>query len=188
MPLKPKHPRITPLEPPYDDEAGEVMDLLGAPISLFRVFARRPALARGMHGWAGYYYSRDLSLDVRRRELVILRTTARCGADYEWGVHVAFFADKAGLIADQIASLGTGHPVDACWTDPTDIAVVRAVDALYDDGDLDDPTWAALVMAVGEEGALDLLLLTGWYHAISFAVRALRLPLEEGTAPIRTAG
>jgi hypothetical protein len=27
---------------------------------------------------------------------------------------------------------------------------------------------------------LDLLLLTGWYHAISFVARAARVPLESG--------
>ncbi|MEU0797853.1 hypothetical protein ABZ342_47970 [Amycolatopsis sp. NPDC005961] len=31
-------------------------------------------------------------------------------------------------------------------------------------------------------GLLDVLLVCGWYHAISFTVRALRLPLEPGTA------
>ena len=36
--------------------------------------------------------------------------------------------------------------------------------------------------AVGEEGALDLLLLCGWYHAISFVARVTRLPGEEGAA------
>jgi len=35
--------------------------------------------------------------------------------------------------------------------------------------------------AAGEEGAVDLLLVCGWYHAISFVARALRLPLEPGT-------
>ena len=32
-----------------------------------------------------------------------------------------------------------------------------------------------------EDAAVDLLLLCGWYHAISFAVNALRLPAEPGT-------
>jgi hypothetical protein len=34
---------------------------------------------------------------------------------------------------------------------------------------------------VGEEGAIDLLLIAGWYHAISYAARALRLTQEPGT-------
>ena len=59
--------------------------------------------------------------------------------------------------------------------------MLAAVDGLHDDHDLDDSTWQALVAAVGEDGALDVILVAGWYHAISYAVRALRLPLEPGT-------
>jgi hypothetical protein len=61
--------------------------------------------------------------------------------------------------------------------------VIAAVDALCDRGDLDDGEWDALVRAAGEDGAVDLLLVCGWYHAISFVARALRLPLEPGTEP-----
>jgi hypothetical protein len=60
------------------------------------------------------------------------------------------------------------------------------VDALHGSHDLSDDAWSALVDAIGEDGALDVTLLCGWYHAISYAVRALRLPLEPGTAPIPT--
>jgi hypothetical protein len=37
------------------------------------------------------------------------------------------------------------------------------------------------VKAVGEDGAIDLLLLCGWYHAISFVALAARLPNEPDT-------
>jgi alkylhydroperoxidase family enzyme len=180
MPLKSKQPRIAPLEPPFDDEQTELLQRLGPPIALFRVFARRPDLARGIAGWGRYYLSRQSALTVRQRELVIDRVTARCGADYEWGVHLAVFADKVGLTDDQVGSLAIGDHQDDCWP-PADRAVLAAVDGLHDDHDLDDPAWQALVAAVGEDGALDVLLLAGWYHAISYVVRALRLPLEPGT-------
>ena len=183
MPLKSKHPRIAPLEPPYDDEAAGALDLLGPPIQLFRVWARRPELARGIAGWGHYYLSRRSALTLRQRELVIDRTTALCGADYEWGVHVATFAGKAELDAAQLGSLAAGGPADACW-DPADRAVLTAVDELHATSDLSDATWADLVAAVGEDATLELVLVCGWYHAISFAVRALRLPLEPGTEPI----
>ena len=150
------------------------------------MFARRPELARGIAGWGRYYLSRRSALTVRQRELVIDRVTARCGADYEWGVHVAVFADKAGLTDDQVRSLASGDHRDDCWPDPADRAVLAAVDGLHDDHDLDDSTWPALVAAVGEDGALDVILVAGWYHAISYAVRALRLPLEPGTAGLGT--
>ena len=184
MPLKAKQPRIAPVTPPYDDETAAVLDLLGPPISLFRVFARRPALARGLHGWGAYYYSRDFGLTVRQRELVILRTTALCGADYEWGIHVSFFADKAGLAREQVTSLASGSASDPCWRDATDSAVIAAVDELHTGNDLSDTAWEHLVAGVGEDGALDVVLLAGWYHAISYAVRALRLPQEDGTTSL----
>ncbi|MGH3345776.1 MAG: hypothetical protein ACRDO4_02230, partial [Nocardioides sp.] len=96
MPLNPKQARVAPLEPPYSPAEQSALDLLGPPIALFRVFARRPELANGIAGWGHYYLSRRSSLTLRQRELVIDRTTVRCGADYEWGVHVAAFADKVG--------------------------------------------------------------------------------------------
>jgi Carboxymuconolactone decarboxylase family len=186
MPRKSKHPRIEPLEPPYDDHTAAALELLGPPIQLFRVFARRPGLARGIAGWGHYYLSQRSALSLRHRELVIDRTTARCGADYEWGVHIGVFAEKAGLSDGQIQSLATGSHADPCWPRSGDRAVLRAVDALHDSHDLSDDAWSDLVDATGEDGALEVPLLCGWYHAISYAVRALRLPLERDTPPIPT--
>jgi alkylhydroperoxidase family enzyme len=183
VPLKSKQPRIAPLEPPFDAAASEALERLGPPIQLFRVWARRPELAHAIASWGRYYLSRRSALTVRWRELVIDRTTALCGADYEWSVHIATFAEKAGLDASQVRSLAAGGPADACW-DAGDRAVLTAVDELHATHDLGDETWAALVAAAGEDGALDLLLVCGWYHAISFTVRALRLPLEPGTEPL----
>lgn len=184
MPLNSKHPRVEPLEPPYDDETSAALDLLGPPIQLFRVLARRPDLARGISGWGSYYLSRRAAMTLRHREIVILRTTALCGADYEWGIHVTTFSTKAELDEAQLRSLGAGTAHDPCWREPSDSAVIAAVDALHHANDLDDATWSELVETVGTDAALEITLLAGWYHAISYAVRALRLPLEPGTYAI----
>jgi alkylhydroperoxidase family enzyme len=47
-----------------------------------------------MLDWGRYELGRTLSLSRREREIVILRTTGRCGCEYEWSVHVAYFADS----------------------------------------------------------------------------------------------
>lgn len=174
-------PRIAPADAPYDAATAAALAALGGDIALFRVFARRPERAQGLHGWGRYYLSRQSALGLRHRELVIGRTTVRCGAEYEWGVHVAVFARKAGLDDGQIRSLVAGGHQDPCWADPGDRAVIRAVDALCAAHDLTDAEWQELAGAVGEEAAVDLLLLCGWYHAVSFAARVLRLPQEPGT-------
>jgi alkylhydroperoxidase family enzyme len=134
-------------------------------------------MAEAMSGWGSYELSRCLSLSMRQRELVIDRVTARCGAEYEWGVHVAFFAERVGLDAAQVRSLTHGAADDQCWSDD-ERAILRAVDELHDANDISDATWAALTLS--DEQRLDLLLLAGWYHAISYVARAARVPLEDG--------
>jgi hypothetical protein len=64
---------------------------------------------------------------------------------------------------------------------------------LHDTSDVDDELWQTAAGVLGEPELLDLLLLCGWYHAISFAARAARIEREPGaprfadTAPAVTA-
>jgi alkylhydroperoxidase family enzyme len=160
-------PRIAP--------APEALPAMGPPINLFKLFARNLPMAEAMTGWGRYELSRHLSLSMRQRELVIDRVTARCGAEYEWGVHVAYFGQRVGLTDAQLTSLTRGTPDDACWP-PEERALLRAVDELHDSHDVTDETWAALELT--DEQRLDLLMLAGWYHAISYVARAARVPLE----------
>jgi alkylhydroperoxidase family enzyme len=157
--------------------ADEALPAMGPPINLFKLFARNRPMAEAMVGWGSYELSKRLSLSMRQRELVIDRVTARCGAEYEWSVHVAHFGDRVGLTHAQLVSLTSGSPADACWA-PDERALLLAVDELHDHHDLSDATWAALDLT--DEQRLDLLLLAGWYHAISFVARAARVPLEPG--------
>lgn len=172
------------MEPPFEPEAER---LLGAmmppgvpPIALFRTFVRNPAMTEAMGGWGRYELGRDLSLSMRQRELVIDRTAARCGAEYEWGVHVLFFAERVGFDAAQLASLTHGDSSDPCWTEPAERALLDAVDHLHEHADLDDDLWARLRAHFDEAQVLDVLLLCGWYHAISFVANAARVTPEPG--------
>jgi len=148
------------------------------PIALFRVFAKNLPMTWAMRGWGSYELSKGLSLSLREREIVIDRTCARCGCEYEWGVHVAYFAAKARLSGPQLAALSHGSPDDACWTDQRDRLLIGAVDAMHDTSDVPEPLWRQLAAEFSEAELLDLLMLCGWYHAISFAARVTRLELE----------
>lgn len=176
--------RIEPLTPPFEPEVDDVLTAMMPdgvpPIALFRTFAHNLPMAEAMVGWGGYELSKGLSLSMRQRELVIDRVTARCGCEYEWGVHVAFFADRVGLSAAQITSLTHGGPTNPCWTDPAERALLAFVDDLHDDADVDDDTWSAAAEHLDAAQLLDVCLLAGWYHAISFAASAARVPLEDG--------
>ncbi|MER6031089.1 carboxymuconolactone decarboxylase family protein [Streptomyces sp. NPDC001851] len=176
--------RIPPLSAPYRGESAAVLRRMmpsgEEPIALFRTFARNLPLAEALHGWGSYQLSRRLSLGLRDRELVIDRTCARCGCEYEWGVHIARFADRAGLTTEEITSLTHGSSADPCWTGESDRLLIDTVDALHDGHDIDDTLWARLGTHYSPEQILDVLMLCGWYHAISFTARATRLPPEPG--------
>ena len=177
-------PRIAPVTPPYDPDVAERLEGMMPPgvppILLFRTFVRNLPMAGAMAGWGAYELSRRLSLSRRDREIVIDRTCARCGCEYEWGVHVAFFAERVGLTDEQVTSLTHGSPTDPCWSDGRDRLLIEAADSLHDTAGIADALWDRLTAVLGDDELLDLLMLCGWYHAISYAANGLRLDPEPG--------
>jgi alkylhydroperoxidase family enzyme len=177
-------PRIEPLNPPYSPEATERLEAMMPagvpPILLFRTFAKNLPMATAMGRWGSYELSKQLSLTMRDREIVIDRTCARCGCEYEWGVHIAFFADRVGLSPEQITSLTHGSPTDPCWTDDRDRILIEAVDAMHDTGTINDELYIRLAATFNEQQILDLTMLCGWYHSISFTANVAQVALESG--------
>jgi len=102
--------RIAPVDPPYPAEIQAEFDKImrGAPpLLLFRTVARNPRVLQRF--LAGGLLDRG-SISLRLRELMILRTCALCGAEYEWGVHVAAFGAKASWTSEQVHSTVHGGP------------------------------------------------------------------------------
>ena len=184
-------PRIAPLEPPYDAEVGDQLARMMPPgvppIGLFRTFARNLPMTRAMSQWGTYELSRELSLTLRDREILIDRTCVRCGCDYELGVHVAFFAEKAGLTDEQVESLAHGSAADPCWVESRDRLLVLLADELHRTSTVSGSLWSHLVAELDEAEILDALLLCGWYHAISYAANAAGVEAED-QAPRLLAG
>ncbi len=55
------------------------------------------------------------------------------------------------------------------------------MDALHETAEIGDPLWARLSSVLTDAELLDLLMLCGWYHAISFVANGARVALEPGT-------
>lgn len=177
-------PRIDPVKPPFEGEVAERLSAMMPPgvppILLFRTFVQNLPMAKAMAAWGSYELSRRLSLSMRDREILIDRTSVRCGCEYEWGVHVSFFADRVGLQAEQITSLTHGAPADACWADDRDRVLIELADSLHDTAQIGDELWQRLSAELTGPEVLDALMLCGWYHAISFAANGVRLDPEDG--------
>jgi alkylhydroperoxidase family enzyme len=173
--------RIAPLEPPYAPEIQQQFDRImrGAPpLTLFRVMAGNP------RAWdkfrAGSLLDRG-PLSLREREIVIDRTTARTGCEYEWGVHIALFAKAADLSDEQIRATVLGTADAACWS-AAEQALIAAVDALHDSATLDDAEFTALSAHYDDAKIFEIMLLCGFYRTVSYLANGLALPLEEKAA------
>ncbi len=114
---------------------------------------------------------------MRHRELIILRTCARCGSEYEWGVHVALFAERAGLGKAEISSTLTGMNAESSLP-AQEAALLKAVDQLHDNNQIDDDLWAELIRYFSSAQLLEIVTLTGNYHTIAFVTNAARVELE----------
>jgi alkylhydroperoxidase family enzyme len=170
------------LAPPYAPELEALLTRMNPPaapsiLSLFRVLAHNPVLAERSTSWGGYLLGRKASLPLRDREVVINRVCALCGAEYEWGVHVAAFADAAGFTAEQNAAIADPDAHDAALA-PRDRLLVRMVDELHASSTIGDALWPQLAAVWTDSQLVELLMLAGWYHAISYVCNAARVPLE----------
>ncbi len=171
-------PRLPPIDPPYSDEVRASFDKLMPPgmepLGLFRTLAHNPRVLRRIQR-GGLLDPGSVSL--RLRELVILRTCARCGAEYEWGVHVALFGGAAGFDDEALERIADGEPDHADWTDQERLAL-RLCDQLHATSTVGDALWAELATAFEPAQVVELVTLSGLYHAVSFLVNALDLAPE----------
>jgi alkylhydroperoxidase family enzyme len=171
-------PRIVPAEPPYSDAVAaafaRVMPEGVPPLVLFRALAVNERVF--LRVMAGGLLDRG-SLSLRDREIVIDRTCFRCGSEYEWGVHVAFFGPRAKLTDAEIRDLCAADP-DATSFGARERLLLRMCDELHATSTVSEALWSALRAEWSDEQLVELVVLAGQYHAIAYATNALRLPLE----------
>ncbi|WP_194723387.1 carboxymuconolactone decarboxylase family protein [Noviherbaspirillum malthae] len=169
--------RLAPSDGPYEPEIAaalkRVMPPGLEPLKLFRVMAHSPRVLQRM--FAGSLLDKG-PLTLRQRELIILRSCARCNSEYEWGVHVAFFAGKAGLSDSEVSA--SREQQYSSWTKSEGL-LLKLVDELHDDADVSDQLWAALSEEFSTEQLLEMVALAGYYHTISFMTNAFRIGKED---------
>lgn len=173
--------RIAPLEPPYAADIALQFDQImrGAPpLMLFRVIAREPRAWQKFR--AGSLLDRG-PLPLREREIVIDRTCARTGCEYEWGVHVRAFGEAAQLTDEQVRATVLGDAAAPCWS-AAEQALIAAVDSLHFRATLDDVEFEALSAHYDQAQIFEIILLCGFYRTVSYLANGLNLTLEQTAA------
>ena len=141
--------RIAPLEPPYEPETEEMLrkwmppGVDADPIRLFRTFALHPGLFGRMRPLGAGILGPKALVEPRLREVMIHRTSALTGAEYEWGVHAVAFGRPLGFTDEQLASTVAGSAEDECWS-ADEALVFRLADELHHTNHVTDELFAAL--------------------------------------------
>jgi hypothetical protein len=151
-----------------------------APLAIFRTIARHPMLLERMRPLGSGILGHG-TLPLRVRELLILRTCARCGAEYEWGVHVTAFATTAGL-SDELVQTTTAASEELAARTDDDALVLRVADELHDTSTLSDELFTAVQARWGDRALLEMTAVAGFYHLISYLLRTARTSLEPWAA------
>jgi len=149
-----------------------------AGLSVYRALLRHPQLASAVNHLLTTLLFTGNKLDVRLRELLIMRIGWTTGAKYEWTQHW-HFAERVGLPPEDVIAVRD-------WRSSTrlgaaDRAVLAAVDDTRELGKISDSVWAECVRHVGSpEQLLEMVIAIGNWNMFSQLLRSVEIPLEDG--------
>lgn len=163
-------------------EAKRIAQGIGMPenmsaFSVFRVLLRHPSLCKALHGLLQELLQRG-KLDVRLRELMILRIGWASKSEYEWVQHWRV-AKQCGL--DEADMLAVREWRNSDRFGAAERAVLAATDETIETGTISPETWRACEAALGSpEVLIELVVVIGHWRLFSSLLRSLEIPLEEG--------
>lgn len=184
-------PRLAPPDPAsYDARQQEIHDAIASgPRGFVRgplaIWLHRPELAANAQS-LGRYCRYDSTLPPRLSELAILTIARIWGAEYEWYAHKPP-ALAAGLAPEIVEAIRTG--ADPAFVHEDEEIVHAFTRAAHIDRDVPDALYARAVVALGEDGVVDLVGILGYYSLISLTLNIFRVnppsdaPRELGDAP-----
>jgi alkylhydroperoxidase family enzyme len=144
---------------------------------IWRMLLRRPKLARAVYDVLTDLLFRS-RLDVRLRELLIMRVGWRSRSAFEWAQHW-IVADSSGVAAADVVAVRT---LDAERLSPRDLVALAAVDDVVTAGEVSRATWERLAGEFDPDEMLEIVAVATTWTWISTLLRSLDVPLDAGMA------
>ena len=163
-----------------DDEAARTTGIFETfrdegrpPSDIFRALANVPGLMKAHRALPMALRARE-HCPARLRELAVLRLAQLAGSAYEWSHHRPM-ALAAGVTADQAAALSAWRESPAFG--PLERLVLNATEAVHAmavTGEL----FGELEAALGQPGAIELIVVVSQYEAVARIIQALGVEVE----------
>ncbi len=125
------------------------------------------------------YVSPTISSEAR--EIVTLTTARTLKCQYVW-THHCDSARQAGVREEVVEAIREGGPPRRML--PKEGVFVQFTQELLEDKRVRDATYSAIEHLLGQQGAVELIVLVGYYSMLCLAINALEIDLEDGVAPL----
>ncbi len=128
----------------------------------------------------GLYLRYNSVVPLKLSEFTILLTAREWSQQLEWQIHEPI-ARKAGLDPAIVEAVRDGRRPDAMGEDET--LVYAFATELHRNRAVSDTTYARVVGKFGEQGAIDLAGINGYYTLLAMTLNMARTALPAGVAP-----
>ena len=125
------------------------------------------------------YVSPTISAEVR--EIVTLTTAKALKCQYVW-THHCDSAKQAGVREEVVEAIREGRPPLRLL--PKEGVFVQFTRELLEDKRIRDATYSAVEHLLGQQGAVELVVMIGYYSMLCLAINALQVGLEDEVAPL----
>lgn len=128
----------------------------------------------------GEYLRYRSSLGLKLSELAILVTARHWSQQVEWAIH-APIAAREGITGGIIDAIAAGRRPQSLAEDER--IVYDFCTELHQNKTVCDATWHEAVQRFGEQGAIDLVGINGYYAFLSMVMNAARTTVPASSAP-----
>ena len=161
----------------YGGEAAKRV-LSGGP---FNAWMRSPEVGLKLQDVGGFIRFNS-TIPKHLNELAILVTAREWTSQYEWYAHKAL-ALKAGLDPKIIDAIAAGKRPDGMKED--EAAIYDFCIQLHRNRKVDDAAFNRVKALFGEQGVIDLVVVSGYYVAVSMTLNVAQVPVPDGSVPLK---
>jgi 4-carboxymuconolactone decarboxylase len=161
----------------YGGEAAKRV-LSGGP---FNAWLRSPEAGLRLQA-VGAHIRFNTSIPKHLNELAILVTAREWTSQYEWYAHKAL-ALKAELDPKIIDAIAAGKRPETMKED--EAAIYEFCTQLHRNRKVDDAAFNRVKALFGEQGVVDLVIVSGYYVAVSMTLNVAQVPVPDGSTPLK---
>jgi len=161
----------------YGGEAAKRV-LSGGP---FNAWLRSPEVGLKLQDVGGYIRFNS-TIPKHLNELAILVTAREWTSQYEWYAHKAL-ALKAELDPKIIDAIAAGKRPEGMKED--EAAIYDFCTQLHRNRKVDDAAFNRVKALFGEQGVIDLVIVSGYYVAVSMTLNVAQVPVPDGSTPLK---